>query len=78
MKELLAKLAFFNRNSYVPNLMEAFSEAARADELESYAQTNLPKDAQAEVVKGAELIRFKASLKARELPKIDQWVKAHS
>lgn len=75
IKELTSKLSSFARVAYVPGLLEMFSEAARADELEAYGKRNLPAEAQPEVAKAAESIRFKAALKQRELPKIDQFVR---
>ena len=55
--------------------MTAFSDAARADELEAFGKEHLPKDADKEVAKAAAKIRFQAKLKERELPKIDEWLR---
>ena len=72
--ELLAKAGSFERNNYVPYVMSSFSDAARADELETYVRKNVSEDAMIKAREGAEAIRFKAALKQRELPVIDQWV----
>jgi len=75
LKDLTEKLDFWGRLNYVPNLMTTFSEAARAEELESFAKEQLSKEADKEVAKAAEKIRFQASVKARELPRIDAWLR---
>ncbi len=74
--ELLAKVDSFERNSYVPSLLRSFSDNSRADELEAYVKTNVSEDALIKAREGAEGIRFKAALKQRELPVIDQWISA--
>ncbi|MDB6020706.1 MAG: pepN, partial [Pedosphaera sp.] len=72
--ELLAKVESFSRNNYVPSILGSFSDAARADELESYVKKNVSPDALVKAQETAAEIRFKASLKQRELPAIDRWV----
>ncbi len=83
-------LAFFQKNQdalmahqdaltrvfAVPTLYGAFSDAAHADALESYAKANLPPDAAPQIAKTAARIRFDAALKARALPDVDRWVAA--
>lgn len=73
--ELQEKLESFDRNTFVPNIMREFSDDHRAVELEAYATKNLPPEAMNKVVEAAATIRLKAGLKARELPRIDEWVK---
>jgi aminopeptidase N len=73
---LLGKLGSIKSNGYVPGLFTAFTDAARADELETFAKANLPPETQYEVAKGADTIRFHAELKGRILPMIDAWCKA--
>lgn len=75
--ELVAKLSSFRANDYIAGVFENFAEAARADELEAWATTNLPPDAAPATAKAADAIRFKAALKDRLLPQIDAWCKAH-
>jgi aminopeptidase N len=75
-RELLGRVDSFERNNYVPSILDAFSDAARADELEAYVKKNLPRAALAKSREAAEAIRFKADLKTRELPAIDKWVAA--
>ncbi|MDB6109765.1 MAG: aminopeptidase, partial [Pedosphaera sp.] len=74
MKELLGGVDGFRRNSYVPAILAAFSDAKRADELEAYVKANVSVDALLKAKETAERIRLKAALKQRELPVIDQWV----
>jgi aminopeptidase N len=71
---LLSKLASIRANDYVPGIMRAFADAARADELERFASRNLPPQAGVSVAKAADDIRFKAELKARVLPETDAWI----
>ncbi|MDB6124332.1 MAG: pepN, partial [Pedosphaera sp.] len=72
-KELLSRVDGFRRNGFVPSILGAFSDAARADELESYVNTNIP-DGKIKAKEAAEGIRLKAALKKRELPVVDQWI----
>lgn len=73
VRELLAKLESFSRDSYIPSLFVSFSDAARADELENYTRKNFSPDALVKAGETAAEIRFKALLKQRELPGIDRW-----
>lgn len=76
LEALLAKLSDTGANHYVPNIFEAFDDAARADELETFARKNLPPVAESSVAKAADNIRFQAEFKARVLPQIDAWWQA--
>jgi len=73
---LLAKLSDHAANRYVPQIFEAFDTAARADELETFAQKNLPPVAASSVAQSADNIRFQTEFKARVLPEIDAWWQA--
>ena len=75
MAALLKDVTFFGRNSYVPDIMEEFTDAPRADELEAYVRKNSPPDAFAEAAKTSDRIRHLAAVKQRELPAIDAWVR---
>ncbi len=77
LRELLSKVDGFNRNNYVPSILSSFSDTARADELEAYVRQHVSTDALVKAREAGEEIRFKAMLKQRELPVIDQWVKTH-
>ena len=76
IKELLAKVDSFNRDDYVPSIFGSCSDAIRADELKAFVAANVSPDAAAKADETAEDILFKADLKQRELPQIDQWVDA--
>ena len=78
VKVLLEKLDSFFRLSYIPRLAGAFSDSARAEELEAFSQANLRPEPDKQVAKAAESIRFKANLKQRELPNIDQWIRSRT
>jgi aminopeptidase N len=75
--ELSAKLDSFSGNRFYPELAEHFDEARRADELEAFAREKLPPDAKIAVAKAADDIRFNAEFKARALPAIAAWLRAH-
>ncbi len=72
LKELSGKLPSGTSISYIPNLFSVFSDAERADELESFSKRNLSPEAQPDVAKAAESIRSKSSFKRRELPRIEE------
>lgn len=78
LDQLLAKVSTLYANHYVPNIFEGFDDAARADELESFAQKNLPPAAHFAVAEAADNIRFQAEFKARVLPQIDAWWQARA
>jgi aminopeptidase N len=75
MDALLKQVTLFGRNVYVPDIMKAFTDAPRADELEAYVREKFPPDAFAEAAKISDRIRHLAIVKKRELPIIDAWVK---
>jgi aminopeptidase N len=73
-EKLDAKLSAVAVVRFVPYLMRGFSEAQRANELETYAQKYMPAGTKSEVEKAAEKIRFNADLKARIIPEIHKWL----
>ncbi|HEX3798673.1 MAG TPA: M1 family metallopeptidase [Verrucomicrobiae bacterium] len=77
MPALLAKVDGFNRDNYVPSIFGAFSDDSRAEELLAYVKHHVSADAVMKAREAAEEIRFKAMLKKRELPVIDNWVATH-
>ena len=76
LSELLPRVDAFDRDGYVPQIIAAFSDAARADELEAFVKANVAEDALDKARQMGEEIRFKAALKQRELPVIDHWIAA--
>jgi aminopeptidase N len=78
LKKLTENLDFWGQLNYVPYLMTSFSDMARAEELEAFGKEHLSQDTAKEVAKAAEKIRFQAKLKARELPRIEEWLRKRS
>jgi len=76
--ELLPKVDSYNRNDYLPTIAAAFSDNSRAEELEAFVRKNVSENAVVKAREKGEEIRFKAMLKQREIPVIDQWIKNHS
>jgi aminopeptidase N len=74
LKQMQQRFGFFRWNRLLPNLAAGFTDSERADELLQFAKQNLPAQGQREADNAANLIRFRADLKKRELPNIDQWV----
>ena len=72
---LLQRTTFFGRNTFLPGIARASTDAARADELLALVREKLPVDARTEAEKGADVIRLNAAIKKRELPAIDAWIK---
>jgi len=72
---LLKQTTFFGRNEYLPTIAQYLTDAARADELENFTREHLPADSFTEAAKGADVIRLYATVKHRELPAIDAWIK---
>ncbi len=72
---LLAQTTFFGRNKYLPDIARNFTDATRAAELEAYVHEHQSAGFLPEMAKGADVIRLYASVKQRELPAIDAWVK---
>ena len=75
---LLSKLGSLDANKFFPLVFRPFNDAARADELEAFAEAKLPPDAAPQVAKVADEIRFKAVLIKRLLPDIDDWCRART
>ncbi len=76
MDELLGRTEEFVRNVYVPAILSAFSDAARADELEQYVREKIGPKGATKAKESAEAMRLRAAIKERELPGIDRWVTA--
>ena len=65
MKALLAKVEAAGANRYAPSLFTFFSDGSRANELEHYAEKNLPSASAPEVAKVVDEIQFRAEFKDR-------------
>lgn len=73
MKALLAKIDAAGVNRYAPSLFTFFSDDARADELETYAKSNLPPASASEVAKAADEIQFRAEFEKRLISQLNAW-----
>ena len=58
--------------------MSAFSDSARADELEKYVHEKLGPQGATKAKEAADSMRLRAALKTRELPIIDRWIAGQS
>ena len=74
MKALLAKTDALGANSYAPSLFIFFSEDSRANELKTYAKTNLPATSAPEVAKAVDEIQFRSEFKARLADQLGAWI----
>ena len=77
MKELLAKSDALGANRYAPSLFVFFSDAARIDEIQTYAKKNLPSGSATDkaVAQAVDEIGFRAELKERLVPQLTAWFK---
>ena len=72
---LQATIDGFERNRYFANIVASSTDAALADDLETYVKTNLPPDAITEAQRTGEAIRLRASLQARLLQQLADTLK---
>jgi aminopeptidase N len=72
--ELQTRFGFFRLNRLLPVIAEGFTDESRATELLSFAKSKFSETGAKEAENAANLISFRAKLKARELPAIDKWV----
>jgi ERAP1-like C-terminal domain len=78
MKALLEKTDALGANAFAPNLFVLFSEKARADELKTYAKSNLPATSAKEVAKAVDEVEFRAELKQRLVPQLNNWISSQT
>lgn len=76
MPALLGKLSAWQTSEYVPAMFTPYSDAAHAEELETWTKANLPPSALPEAEKVADLIRFRAEWKTRVVPQLAAWSQA--
>src|SRR5205085_3738683 len=74
MKALLEKTDAVGSNSFAPNLFVFFSEKSHADELKTYAKSNLPTTSAKEVAKAVNEVEFRAEFKQRLAPQLNRWI----
>jgi aminopeptidase N len=74
MKALLAKTDAAGSNRYAPALFTFFSDDSRADELKTYAKSNLPLESATEVEKAIDEIQFRKEFKRRLTSQLNAWI----
>lgn len=75
LPELLALMSANSADEYVAYIFRNFSDAARADELETFSKENLPPSAARPTAIASDEIRFQTKLKARLLPELAAYLK---
>jgi len=78
MKALLAKVDAAGTNRYVPSLFTFFSDEPRANELKTYAKSNLSPASGTEVAKVVDEIQFRSEFKKRLVTHLSTWLDHHS
>jgi aminopeptidase N len=74
MKALLAKTDALGANTYAPSMFTFFSDGSRAQELKTYAKSNLSAASAREVAKALDEIRFRSEFKKRFATQLDAWI----
>jgi len=74
MKALLEKTDALGANTFAPSLFVFFSEKPRADELKTYAKSNLPATSAKEVAKAVDEVEFRAEFEQRLVPQLNKWI----
>jgi aminopeptidase N len=77
-KPVEERLTARQRDTLLPLIASASSSPAVADELKSLPEAQSSAGARFEAGKAVEEIAFKAEFRARLLPSISQWLKAHA
>jgi aminopeptidase N len=76
LKEMQDRFGLLPKGWLLSSIAAGFTDNRRADEVLALAQANLPPAALRMVEKSIQEIRFRAKLKAKTLPAIDDWIKA--
>jgi aminopeptidase N len=74
LEEMQRRFGALRRNRLISTCASGFTDEQHANDVIDFVKGNLPQDAIQLAEKTAELIRFRAKLKARELPVIDKWI----
>ena len=78
MKALLAKTDALGANTYAPSLFTFFADESHANELRTYAKTNLPAASAPEVAKAVDEIQFRSEFKRRLADQLSAWIDSKS
>ncbi len=76
MKELQDRFGLLSQSWLLSAIAAGFTDNQRADDLSAFAETNLPPVGLQAVKNSIKEIQFRATLKAKKLPAIDDWIKA--
>jgi aminopeptidase N len=74
MKTLLAKTDAAGANRYAPSLFTFFSDESRANQLTTYARTNLAAGSSPDVAIAVDEIQFRAEFENRLATQLDGWI----
>ena len=73
LNEMEQRFGLFRRNRLLSSIAAGFMDAPQADALIAFARSYLAPVALREFEDSADLIRFRAKLKVKTLPAIDEW-----
>ena len=76
MKELQDRFGLLSQSWLLSAIAAGFTDNQRADDVLAFAETNLPPGGLQAVKNSIKGIQFRATLKAKKLPAIDDWIKA--
>jgi aminopeptidase N len=74
LEEIQERFGVLRRNRFISASASGFTDEEHANKMIDFFRGNFPKEVSQEAEKTAELIRFRAKLKAKELPVIDRWI----
>jgi len=74
LEEMQKRFGTVRRDRLLAECASAFADEQRANDVIDFFKNNLAQDAIQLAEKAAEIIRFRAKLKAKELPVIDKWI----
>ena len=73
-KQVLDLVEATSRQAFIPELAQNSAEPTMVDQVRSYAERSVPKDARQEAERVIADITFHAEVKARQLPALEAWV----
>jgi aminopeptidase N len=73
-KALLDVVEASSRWAFIPELAQTSGDAAMADQVRAYADRSIPKDARQSAERVIAEIKFRADVKARQLPALETWL----
>ena len=75
LERMQKRFGLSRRNRLLSSIAAGFTDEERAEELTSFATSQPAPIATREIEDSADLIRFRAKMKAKTLPAIDEWIK---